>query len=375
MSLTQSKLEQKSHFGNKLQTEGKSLTLKGKPGYLELIPNPDTPLPELVSAINTIFRENRHLIPSPTKVVLNFTERYFDEIQFEEIQKVLRQNGAVISGVLISPDNALEYLNDHFNIRFKFPTKLQLDSSQKEELNSEAIRASDPVQKTTPALSEQASGGESGKSELPPREKETPAGGSPSDKRGDFQERKNSEEAGQSFLKKAMKWPFSSSDRREQRREISSNGGEYRKSKPPETHSDEGRIFEENREKLERALSRRDNGIFKVMRTCRAGTSIFFDGDVIVFGDLNPGAEIRATGDIIVLGSLRGIAHAGCRGNPNAKIFAADLSPTQIRLANQIAISPPDEAPRQRQRLTLEMAYLNEQRQIEVKTISIGFKG
>ena len=34
------------------------------------------------------------------------------------------------------------------------------------------------------------------------------------------------------------------------------------------------------------------------------------EGAIIVIGDVNPGAEVRAEGSIIVLGRLRGVAHA-----------------------------------------------------------------
>ncbi|TNE43705.1 MAG: hypothetical protein EP343_33305 [Deltaproteobacteria bacterium] len=108
------------------------------------------------------------------------------------------------------------------------------------------------------------------------------------------------------------------------------------------------------------------------MRNCRSGTSLSFEGDVVIFGDLNAGAEVKATGDIIVLGSLLGVAHAGCKGDTEARIFANDLSPTQLRLAHQIAIAPPSTASKQRARMTLEMAYLNHEEQIEVKNVDAG---
>ena len=37
----------------------------------------------------------------------------------------------------------------------------------------------------------------------------------------------------------------------------------------------------------------------------RSGQKIEFEGSVIVVGDVNPGAEIKAGGNIIVLGSSR----------------------------------------------------------------------
>jgi len=75
-------------------------------------------------------------------------------------------------------------------------------------------------------------------------------------------------------------------------------------------------------------------------RTLRSGFSIHFPGHVVVIGDVNPGAEIIAGGNIIVWGRLRGMVHAGAEGNVNAIVCALDLMPTQLRIANQISMSP-----------------------------------
>jgi septum site-determining protein MinC len=76
-------------------------------------------------------------------------------------------------------------------------------------------------------------------------------------------------------------------------------------------------------------------------RTLRSGRSVSHAGHVIVVGDVNAGAEVIADGDIIVWGHLRGTVHAGANGNRDAVVCALDLSPTQLRIANCIAISPP----------------------------------
>ncbi|MCC7358105.1 MAG: septum site-determining protein MinC [Anaerolineales bacterium] len=78
-----------------------------------------------------------------------------------------------------------------------------------------------------------------------------------------------------------------------------------------------------------------------VRRTLRSGQSVSHPGHVIVVGDVNAGAEIVAEGDIIVWGRLRGTVHAGASGDAEAIVCALDLSPTQLRIANSIAISPP----------------------------------
>lgn len=80
-----------------------------------------------------------------------------------------------------------------------------------------------------------------------------------------------------------------------------------------------------------------------IRKNLRSGQSIFQEGTVIILGDVNPGAEIIATGHILVIGSLRGIAHAGAKGNTQAVVFASRLQPTQLRIANFITRAPDDE--------------------------------
>lgn len=78
--------------------------------------------------------------------------------------------------------------------------------------------------------------------------------------------------------------------------------------------------------------------------TLRSGQIIKVNGDLVVFGDVNPGAEVIASSNIFVLGTLRGIAHAGFGGNRNVVVFALELKPVQIRIANLIARAPDDQS-------------------------------
>lgn len=76
---------------------------------------------------------------------------------------------------------------------------------------------------------------------------------------------------------------------------------------------------------------------FTIKKTLRSGQRIEFDGNVLIWGDINPGAEVMASGDIIVMGKLRGTAHAGMQGDRNARIFAFQINPVQLRIADVIA--------------------------------------
>jgi len=84
--------------------------------------------------------------------------------------------------------------------------------------------------------------------------------------------------------------------------------------------------------------------VLVVKRNLRSGQKVAFDGNVIIYGDVNPGAEIIASGFIMVFGYLRGIAHAGSSGNEKAWVMSYKLQPTQLRIANSIT-RPPDEEP------------------------------
>ena len=67
------------------------------------------------------------------------------------------------------------------------------------------------------------------------------------------------------------------------------------------------------------------------------------EGNMVILGDVNPGAEVVAAGDIIVLGTLRGVAHAGALGNTSSVIFALNLLPTQLRIGRFITRAPAEQ--------------------------------
>lgn len=77
-----------------------------------------------------------------------------------------------------------------------------------------------------------------------------------------------------------------------------------------------------------------------IRRTIRSGQSISSDGNIIIIGDVNPGAEVIAKGDITVWGILGGIAHAGSEGNNYTRIRALKLNPVQIRIGDIFARRP-----------------------------------
>lgn len=79
----------------------------------------------------------------------------------------------------------------------------------------------------------------------------------------------------------------------------------------------------------------------KIVRgTLRSGQEIIWDGSVVVFGNVNPGARIVAGGNIIVKGACRGIVYAGAHGDREATVIADKMLPGQIRIADLVACAP-----------------------------------
>ena len=82
-----------------------------------------------------------------------------------------------------------------------------------------------------------------------------------------------------------------------------------------------------------------------IRRTLRSGQRLRFDGHVVLFGDVHPGAEVIATGDVIILGRLRGMVHAGAGGDRKAVVVALQFAPMQLRIAQLISRAPDDAPP------------------------------
>lgn len=74
-----------------------------------------------------------------------------------------------------------------------------------------------------------------------------------------------------------------------------------------------------------------------VAKTIRSGTRIQYPGHIVIVGDVNPGAEVVAEGNVIVWGRVRGMIHAGSKGDRSAYICALDLSANQLRIADEVS--------------------------------------
>ncbi len=92
----------------------------------------------------------------------------------------------------------------------------------------------------------------------------------------------------------------------------------------------------------------------------RSGQKIEFEGSLVILGDVNAGAEVLAGENIVVLGILRGMAHAGAKGNKEAIIAAASIESVQIRIANIVKQIEKEEI----QEEIKTCAYVNEDEEV-----------
>jgi len=106
-------------------------------------------------------------------------------------------------------------------------------------------------------------------------------------------------------------------------------------------------------------ISPEEQGIPGVMlrHTLRSGRIVHSEGHVVIYGDVNPGAEIIAGGDVFIWGTLRGNVHAGADGNEEAVVCALNMMPTQLRIAGYIVTSPKE---KRRRRIRPEIAMISE---------------
>ncbi len=94
-----------------------------------------------------------------------------------------------------------------------------------------------------------------------------------------------------------------------------------------------------------------------IRRTLRSGQEVEFAGNVIVIGDVNPGAKVSAGGYIVIWGRLRGTANAGAIHPEGAFVCALELAPMQLVIGTVIARSPTEENPAQ---AIPEMAFVQD---------------
>ncbi|QBP40778.1 septum site-determining protein MinC [Paenisporosarcina antarctica] len=103
-------------------------------------------------------------------------------------------------------------------------------------------------------------------------------------------------------------------------------------------------------ESNQRVLERQSETFVGIVRS---GQVVRAEGDLVVVGDVNPNGKLIAGGNIFVLGRLKGIAHAGAKGNKESVIAASWLEATHLMIAEAIEL------------MTDELTILSEQPEME----------
>lgn len=111
-------------------------------------------------------------------------------------------------------------------------------------------------------------------------------------------------------------------------------------SSPPSLRVSTAPLPSEESGQLQRDQKESADTLF-VRRTIRSGQAIQHPSNVVIMGDINPGAEVVAGGDVVVWGVLRGMVHAGYPDNENAVVCSLLLAPVQLRIARLLS-RPPD---------------------------------
>lgn len=95
----------------------------------------------------------------------------------------------------------------------------------------------------------------------------------------------------------------------------------------------------------------------------RSGQKLEAEGSIVIIGDINAGAEVVAGENIVILGALRGLAHAGAKGNKQAIIASNVIDCPQIRISNKIKEMEKDEI----EQSTKTYVYINENNEMIVE--------
>lgn len=139
----------------------------------------------------------------------------------------------------------------------------------------------------------------------------------------DFQDRKIETQFFLEFLSKCLEnkvpsissWETSDETTRALFRQIGLKSGSNEKKRPRRTGREETLV---------------------ISNSLRSGQRIEHDGDVIILGHINDGAEVLASGNIIACGKLKGLVHGGINSGAENIIIAFSLEAKQVRLGGMV---------------------------------------
>lgn len=107
----------------------------------------------------------------------------------------------------------------------------------------------------------------------------------------------------------------------------------------------------------------------------RSGQVLELEGDLLLIGDVNPGATVRVTGNLYIMGAMKGMAQAGGNENNQAFIAASFLAPTQLQIGDVSSGIISDLFDEQQASQSMACAYVDSSsQQILIESIHSYFK-
>ena len=94
-----------------------------------------------------------------------------------------------------------------------------------------------------------------------------------------------------------------------------------------------------SKEQINYSLDEDEEICLVINKSLRSGETVTGRGDVIIYGDVNPGACVKAQGNITVLGALRGVAHILGKG----RVYSTYMQPSQIRIGKVCSYNKTEE--------------------------------
>lgn len=125
--------------------------------------------------------------------------------------------------------------------------------------------------------------------------------------------------------------------------------------------------------KMEVEQQLKEQQLTPLTRIIRSGQVLEVTGDLLLIGDVNPGAKVVASGNIYIMGVLRGIAHAGFGGHHDKMVAASVMKPSQLMIGD-LASRPPEDGGEHADHI-METAYVDpEINQIVIERLNSLFR-
>lgn len=96
-----------------------------------------------------------------------------------------------------------------------------------------------------------------------------------------------------------------------------------------------------------------------LIQIVRSGQILELEGDLLLIGDINPGAAVKVSGNLYIMGALKGSAYAGHHSGQEAFIAASVMAPTRLQIGEVVSDligEEPDESDRTQ---SMVCAYVN----------------